>query len=177
MAWIKTQLQSTGSWHEERRQRFHIVRLYLPRVPCFSVLPCGLNCLSHMACHMFLRHEMGHKCSGITDYQSNGRKTEERITEITPVLFLASYLKSTQAKEDSSRRFLDITCGMRGAVHFLCFFQRRWMWWAPHHPCLALYHPCLWALGSPNHISEVMRGNYSNPASSGQQPLPRDQTA
>lgn len=76
-----------------------------------------IKLLNHVACHVSLRHEMGNKCSGFTNYQSNYQKGEGRVTEtagriITPVSWSTSYLKRTQAKEDSSRRFLDITCGV-----------------------------------------------------------------
>lgn len=61
-----------------------------------------------MACHV-LSHEMGNKCSGFTNYQSNYQKGERRITEtagrsITPVLLFPSYLKRTLAKEDSPQK-------------------------------------------------------------------------
>lgn len=40
------------------------------------ILCCGSNDLNHVACHVLLRHEMGTKCSGFTNYQSNYQKGE-----------------------------------------------------------------------------------------------------
>ena len=65
----------------EKGTTFSCVRPDLLREPSVSVSLCGSNCLSHMACHMLLRHERGHKCSGISSCQSNyqrGRRGEQK---------------------------------------------------------------------------------------------------
>lgn len=148
---------------------FPIVRFYLLVEPGFSVSLSGSNCLSHMACHVLLRHERGCKCSGITNSQSNYQKRKDRRTEMTEEAFLQCRCWLPIWKASRRRKTLPEGFWTLPVVSLLFPKDVEAMSSTPSlsSPWLS----CLWVLSSTDHISRVVNGNYVNSACSGQQSL------
>lgn len=96
---------------------------------------------------------------------------------VPPVSFLTSYLKRTQEKEDSSRRFLVITCWyVRCRSLSLLFPEKADVMSTP--PSLSIPLPSL-VSESPSPLAKPQGiiGNYINPGSCGRGSLPSDLAA